>query len=78
MLTLASENPSGRSTSRTSATLAGLPPTIRTCHDVPPSNSMPNSSPRVNISTTLNTSKVPDRIAHRRECLMNWKFVRSW
>jgi len=78
MLTLAFENPSGRSRSRTSATFALRPDAIRTCHDVPPSKSMPNWSPRVNISTMLNTSKVLERISQRRECLMNWKFVRSW
>ena len=78
MLTFASANPSPRSASRTSATWADCPLAIRTCHEVPPSKSMPKLSPRVNNATKLSKIKTPERIAQRLLCLMNWKLVRSW
>jgi hypothetical protein len=78
MLTFASANPRGRSSSRTSAMCAECPFAIRTCHDVPPSKSMPKLSPRVNNARKLNAMSTPERIAHRLLCLMNWKLVRSW
>ncbi len=48
------------------------------CHCVPPSKSMPRLRPfTANASTEIRMS-VPEMIAHRRECLMNSKCVRSW
>ena len=78
MLTFALAKPSGPSRLRTSATCAVRPCVICTCHDVPPSKSMPKLRPRANNATKLSSESVPERIAQRRLCLMNWKLVRSW
>jgi hypothetical protein len=69
---LASAKPSGRTMSRTSETLACLPPSICTCHAVPPSKSMPKFRPRAATSAMLSTISVVERISHRLLCLMNW------
>jgi hypothetical protein len=76
--TLASVKPRGSRRSRTSCVLAFLPPAIVTCHAVPPSNSMLRLRPRNTSAERLIRIRVPERTSQRRECLMNWKFVRSW